>query len=225
MARGTVNQKTNKSENTKRHIVSTFLDLMGEKFWEKITVIEICRKAQITRGTFYQYFGDIYDLLEQLEHALITDLTARLGKVQRSSGPHCRTGEFLTSFNCEPPASFLIWFEFCRDHRDAMMALLDRKYGDTYFVKKLKGILRTSIEQVMDQDGTANDELREHFLNVFLELHLLSAQTWLAGNEAEGAEGAESPGENPYLSVDDIVNLLNTMRVGSAYLSYVRREG
>ena len=148
MARGTVNQKTNKSENTKRHIVSTFLDLMGEKFWEKITVIEICRKAQITRGTFYQYFGDIYDLLEQLEHALITDLTARLGKVQRSSGPHCRTGEFLTSFNCEPPASFLIWFEFCRDHRDAMMALLDRKYGDTYFVKKLKGILRTSIEQV-----------------------------------------------------------------------------
>ena len=217
--------KISKSEKTRLRILNSFLELIHEKRWDKISVKELCAKAEITRGTFYQYFGDIYDLLEQLEHALITDLTARLGKVQRSSGPHCRTGEFLTSFNCEPPASFLIWFEFCRDHRDAMMALLDRKYGDTYFVKKLKGILRTSIEQVMDQDGTANDELREHFLNVFLELHLLSAQTWLAGNEAEGAEGAESPGEDPYLSVDDIVNLLNTMRVGSAYLSYGRREG
>ena len=210
MARGTESQKTNKSANTKRHIVSAFLSLMEDKHWEKISVIEICRKAEITRGTFYQYFGDIYDLVEQLEHSLITDLSARLGKIPKNKGCHFRTEDFLTRYDYTPPASFLIWFEFCREHRDAMMMLLDRKHGDTYFVKKLKVILKESIENVMEGDGTANDDLRSHFLNVFLELHLLAAQTWLTTDDEE------------YLSIDDIVNLLNTMRVGSGYLSYRR---
>ena len=212
MARGTENQRTHKSENTKRHIVTSFLSLMEEKPWEKISVIEICRKAEITRGTFYQYFSDIYDLVEQLEHSLLTDLTARMEKVPKQRGCHFRMEDFLTKFRYGPPRTFTIWFEFCRDHRDAMMALLDRKNGDAYFVKKLKAVLKGCIEEVMEADGTANDELREHFLKVFMELHILSAQSWLE-NPADSEE---------YLSVDDIVNLLNTMRVGSAYLSYRR---
>lgn len=209
MARGTINQKTNKSANTKRHIVTSFLCLMEEKPWEKISVIEICRKADITRGTFYQYFGDIYDLIEQLEHNLLTDLGERFSKIPKNNGSHCRIEDFLTRYNYAPPASFTIWFEFCRDHRDAMMMLLDRRNGDPYFVKKLKAILKESIENVMEDDGAANDDLRAHFLNVFMELHILSAQTWLSSTD-----------EDEYLSVDDIVNLLNTMRVGSGYLSY-----
>ena len=218
MARGKENQKTSKSENTKRHIISSFLKLMDEKPWEKITVIEICRSAEITRGTFYQYFGDLYDLVEQLEHSLLEDLSARLSSLPGASGPHCRAEDFLTKYDYEPPQSFLIWFEFCRDHSDAMMALLDRRNGDAYFVKKLKTVLKDSIEQVMERDRTANDELRSHFLKVFMDLHILAAQTWLESEEKDGED------EAGYLSVDDIVNLLNTMRVGSAYLNYCRKK-
>jgi hypothetical protein len=90
-----------------------------------------------------------------------------------------------------------------------MMALLHHKNGDPYFIKKLKNILRESIEIDMDRDGTAKDFLRSHFLTVFMEMHILSAQTWL-----------ESRDRQDYLSVEDIVNLLNTMRVGSVYLAY-----
>ena len=210
MARNTDNQKTSKSAQTKRHIVSSFLRLMDKKPWEKITVIEICRQADITRGTFYQYFGDIYDLVEQLEESLLNDLKTRLGSVSRHSGIRYRTEDFLTKYDATPPRSFLAWFEFCRDHRDAVIALLDRKNGDAYFVKKLKVLLKTSIEEVMDADATANDDLRAHFVSVFLDLHLLGAQSWL---EAD-------PSENDYLSVEDIVNILNTMRVGAQYLAW-----
>ena len=212
MARGTDSQKTNKSENTKRHIVSSFLLLMHEKPWEKISVIETCRKAEITRGTFYQYFGDIYDLIEQLEHSLISDLNRRLAAIPEKPQGIIRIRDFPDKFNYAPPPSFLVWFEFCGDHRDALIALFDRKNGDPYFVKKVKSILKDSIESVMENEGTANDYLRSHFLTVFMELHILAAQTWLE-NEDEN----ESP-----ISVDDIVNLLNTMRVGSQYLSYKR---
>lgn len=210
MARTPESQKTSKSAQTKRHIVSSFLYLCDQKPWEKITVIEICRQAEITRGTFYQYFGDIYDLVEQLEESLLTDLKSRFDSIPRAGSMRYRTGDFLSRFDATPPRSFLVWFEFCRDHRDAVIALFDRKNGDAYFVKKLKVILKESIEKVMDEDATANDELRAHFLTVFLELHILAAQTWLESD----------PAETDYLSVEDIVNILNTMRVGAQYLAW-----
>lgn len=209
MSKNGVSHKTQKSAQTKNHITGAFLALMQSKKWDKISVIEICRKAEITRGTFYQYFGDIYDLMEQLEQVLLEDLQAGyaacLPKKQLISPE-----QFLEKFDDSPPQIFTAWFEFCQKHQKAMLPLLDRKYGDTYFVKKLKGVIRKHIEEMMDCEGTAKDELRAHFLEVFVELHLLSVQTWLSSDEEEA------------LNVDDIVNLLNTMRVGSMYLTWKR---
>ena len=57
--------KTAKSEQTRKRIVHTFLSLIEEKKWDKITVKELCARSEITRGTFYQYYSDIYELMEQ----------------------------------------------------------------------------------------------------------------------------------------------------------------
>ena len=203
-------QKSSKPYQTKEHIILSYLSLIRSKKWDKISVIEICKKAEITRGTFYQYFGDIYDLMEQLEGALLEELKARYHVCPRIHRTAVATSDFTKRFDYTPPQSLLTWFDFCRDHREAMLSLLDRKYGDTYFVKKLKVILRENVEAMMDSEGTAKDELRTHFVEVFVELHLLSVQTWLSSETGE------------FLSVDDIVNLLNTMRVGSMYLTWKR---
>lgn len=201
-------QKFSRSHQTRQHIISSYLELIRGKKWDKISVIEICKKAEITRGTFYQYFGDIYDLLEQLEGELLEELKARYHICPQMRRTAIAAEDFPKRFDYAPPQSFLTWFDFCRDHREAMLSLLDRKYGDTYFVKKLKVILRENAEIIMDSEGTAKDELRTHFVEVFVELHLLSVQTWLSSDTGE------------FLSVDDIVNLLNTMRVGAMYLTW-----
>lgn len=203
-------QKSSRSHQTKQHIIFSYLALIRGKKWDKISVIEICKKAEITRGTFYQYFGDIYDLMEQLEGELLEELKAKYHVCAQKQRTIIAKGDFPKRFDYTPPQSFLTWFDFCRNHREAMLSLLDRKYGDTYFVKKLKTILRENVEMMMDSEGTARDELRTHFMEVFVELHLLSVQTWLSSENEE------------FLSVDDIVNLLNTMRVGSMYLTWKR---
>ncbi len=52
---------------TRKVIQDVFLELLKEKPVAKITVKEICDKAEINRGTFYKHYQDCYDLLEKIE--------------------------------------------------------------------------------------------------------------------------------------------------------------
>lgn len=51
---------------SKRMIRESLYVLMGEKPLNKITVTEICEKADVNRSTFYAYYTDIYDLHQQI---------------------------------------------------------------------------------------------------------------------------------------------------------------
>lgn len=62
------------TEQTKQNLIDAFWALYCEKSIEKITVKEITQKAGYNRGTFYEYFTDIYDVLEQIEESLIPSL-------------------------------------------------------------------------------------------------------------------------------------------------------
>lgn len=59
---------------TKQNLIDAFWILYCEKRIEKITVREITQKAGYNRGTFYEYFTDVYDVLEQIEEFLIPTL-------------------------------------------------------------------------------------------------------------------------------------------------------
>ena len=51
---------------TKELIYRTFLDLLRQKPFDKITVRDIVESANINRNTFYYYYSDIYELLEEI---------------------------------------------------------------------------------------------------------------------------------------------------------------
>jgi len=54
-------------EYTKMVIQNSFTRLLKEKPINKITVKEICELADINRSTFYKYYLDPYDWIEQAE--------------------------------------------------------------------------------------------------------------------------------------------------------------
>ena len=70
---------------TKKMIFEAFLSILKNKPIAKITVKEICAAADINRTTFYKYYKDTYDLLEQIEDELIDNLQANLEHVDKSS--------------------------------------------------------------------------------------------------------------------------------------------
>ena len=52
---------------TRMIIQTVFLELLRQKPVSKITVREICEKAEINRSTFYKHYQDCYDLLDNLK--------------------------------------------------------------------------------------------------------------------------------------------------------------
>lgn len=202
--------KSSKSQKTREKIMACFLDMIPEKSWDKISVKELCVRSNITRGTFYQYFDDIYNLMEQIEAPLLEDLKQRFNKIKQIPRSPLPPDLFHEKFDYTPPETLRQWFQFCKKFRKPITVLLDQNHGDTYFVKKIKVILSEYINYTMDQDGMPHDALREHFVKLFLEMHFLSVRTWLTTNEED------------FLSVKEIINLLNTMRVGANYLTYQR---
>ena len=58
---------------SKKLIQDSLLQLLQEKPLEKITVKELCERADVNRGTFYRYYEDIFDLFDTIEQALGKD--------------------------------------------------------------------------------------------------------------------------------------------------------
>ena len=54
------------AQNTKKAIMNAFIELLNERSFEKITVTDIVNRCKINRNTFYYYYQDIYDVLEEL---------------------------------------------------------------------------------------------------------------------------------------------------------------
>lgn len=55
---------------TKMIIQQSFLELLQKKHVTRITVTELCQKAQINRAIFYKHYLDVPDLFEKIEEEL-----------------------------------------------------------------------------------------------------------------------------------------------------------
>lgn len=63
---------------TKSLLMDSFLDCLAEKPLEKVTVTEICERADVNRSTYYTYYEDPFDQYLKLEEDLGTDIAALL---------------------------------------------------------------------------------------------------------------------------------------------------
>lgn len=57
---------------TRMVLQDSLIELMKEKPMAKITVKELCEKADINRTTFYSHYADQYDLLRQIEEETLS---------------------------------------------------------------------------------------------------------------------------------------------------------
>jgi AcrR family transcriptional regulator len=73
---GTVGNR--RTQYTKKVIRKAFQEILVEKEFEKITITEIAQRADINRGTFYKYYKETADLLEEIEKEIVEQIADNL---------------------------------------------------------------------------------------------------------------------------------------------------
>ena len=66
---------------TRQAIRETLLELMEEKPFSKVTVTEVCKKAEMNRGTFYLHYLDLEDVLDDILTEMLSDTACALDHV------------------------------------------------------------------------------------------------------------------------------------------------
>lgn len=77
---------------TLRTIRLALFELLEEKDLSAITVTDICKTADINRGTFYKYYRDVSDLFYQIEKEFSENLHMVLKETEAED---CDIGQFL----------------------------------------------------------------------------------------------------------------------------------
>lgn len=81
--------KSVKKENSKLVIKNTLILMLAEKPLQNITVVDICKLANVNRSTFYYYFFDISDCFKSIKKDLLLELKKRclIDNVNKNKNP------------------------------------------------------------------------------------------------------------------------------------------
>lgn len=160
--------KNNKNvvSKTKQDLIDAFWSLYCEKRIEKITIKEITVKAGYNRSTFYEYFTDIYDVLEQIENSLIPSLD-ELPPIS-----------ILNKNNEIPLNMFLKLYE----QNEKYYSVLLGDNGDPAFASKLKDSVKPLLKEALATEVKLND-LEFDFVLEYILSSMISIMSYWFKND------------------------------------------
>ncbi|MBP3965082.1 TetR/AcrR family transcriptional regulator [Paenibacillus lignilyticus] len=126
---------------TKQNLTDAFWTLYCTKRIEKISIKEITTRAGYNRGTFYEYFKDVYDVLEQIENNL-------LARLQHLMIPPTLTP--VPPMDISIPVGIL--FQLFEELGDYFIVLLGDQ-GDPAFLSKVKASFKPLLQAKLMAEG------------------------------------------------------------------------
>lgn len=149
--------------------MDAFWSLYCEKRIDRITVREIAARAGYHRGTFYEYFSDVYDVLEQVEQALIP------GENELPS---------TTGAAGQPMDAFLKLYE----QNSKYYSVLLGSRGDPSFATKLKASVKPMILGPIADSGSYSHTEAEYVAEFILSSMIGVLSYWFQNKQTLPAE-------------------------------------
>lgn len=147
---------------TKQNLIDAFWKLYCQKRIEKITIKEITDLAGYNRGTFYEYFKDVYDVLENIENSLIPTMN-ELPPIVIKSQMHGM-----------PMDLFLELYE----KNSKYYSLLLGDNGDPAFARKLKNSIKPMIAKEFAQQSNIDPKELDYILEYTLSAMIGVMSYW-----------------------------------------------
>lgn len=200
---------SSKSQKTQLRIIDTYLALMKNTDFDKITVSELVKEAGITRTTFYAYFEDVYDLLGYVENEIVEHMprpSAEAAPALPAWELHSPTPE-----ECNAPSWYVEWFDYVGFFCWQLDSLLG-PHGNPQFSHKVRRMLREAHITQAHSEGFPNDLMQDWLINAMSDFQLRLAWDYLQ-------DCLKNPDD---AQRQDPVYFVNLIRVGSWYLHYLQ---
>jgi AcrR family transcriptional regulator len=167
-------QDSRSVRRTKDKLRQGLTELLKKKPVKNIKVREIADLVDINRGTFYLYYKDIYDLVEQIENEMFEDFY----EIVR-----------LKEANGAPPSPVMTdVFNFLAENADLCLVLMGPN-GDLEFVNKLKALVRDRCLYYWTKIYNAKStKYFEHFYAFFIYGCIGMFEEWLKTGMKETPE-------------------------------------
>ncbi len=172
------------TEQTRSNFRQAFWELYAEKPVEKISVREITDRAGYNRATFYLYYHDVYELLDEIESMV-------LGNIERLVNERLLKGEKL-----EFSQHMSLILRLAQRSRDYTRVLLG-PHGDPAFSDRLKEIISPLVDRFFLPEAELDEQARRVVREFYLSGILAIIRAWTA---------EESP-----MPIDQLITLLMQM--------------
>lgn len=157
---------TRKTDHTRQQIIDSLLDNMATTDFEKITVNDLVTPIFLDRSTFYRYFDDKYDLLDQIEQQVLSAITSRPAPPSSAQ------------LNDEVLAQAAHFFETNR----SILSILLGPHGMPSFEQRLKREMSSHFQQLFLQHETPNTELTI-LSDLLITMVIHTLKTWVLGTD------------------------------------------
>ncbi len=163
-----MNKQPELTDKTRQTFINVFCDLYSQKPIEKITIKEITNKSGYNRSTFYQYFTDIYELLDCVEKRVLKSIHEEM--VSRDFSTHT----FQDALQCLQNAEEI----------SILKALLG-DYGSVRFVERLK---REIPFERLIVDFPVNDVLAPYIMEFYISTLISMFRLWIRNGKDLSSE-------------------------------------
>lgn len=152
---------------TREKLKNAFWDIYSEKPLNAITVSEVAKRAGYNRSTFYTYYKDIYDILEQTEEEILEML---------------RNGSYV-KFNLLDRTQYqrdMMYFgDFLRKNQKCLTILLGEN-GDPKLSHQIWKMMREKlIEDISSVETKLPPEMYTYVAEYIVNAHAGAVMMWL----------------------------------------------
>ncbi len=171
------------NEKTKGNIQKSFLQLLKEQPFMKVSVRDITTIAEINRGTFYLHYEDKFDLLHQIEDNLLEGLELQLKRLKPDI-------LLLEAENGQISVLAVEVFRYIQTNAERFQVLLGEN-NQIGFHRRLKQFFLHHFGEKMIQNSTFFKDLtiQKDYLSAFATSAFLGLiEQWLDNSLAESPD-------------------------------------
>ncbi len=150
-------KSSHKNAARSRHLIKqAFAELLNEKDMSKITVTDIVERANISRGTFYAHYLDVYDLYAAIQSNIVETINETIDELG------------IENIILDPTKAITFGITFLEKNKNYYKLFLTSSHGEK-LIKRVISLAEEKFSEVI-AEALPQEDAAEHICHMYYTL-------------------------------------------------------